>query len=171
MKTNKPTVIDNFLSQQELDRLKSEIQSPDFLWLFAEDAVDYSDDEGREIYSQYVNVMYAQDIPFNNYFGIVMDMFADKIPGFRTLIRLKSNLITKREENHITGYHIDFKDFDGSYSGIFYLNTTNAPTLFKDGDKVDCVENRFVLFPMDTMHSSTTQTDEDFRIVLNFNWF
>ena len=72
------------------------------------------------------------------------------------------------------GYHTDqniLKDRPCGKTGVFYLHTTNGPTSFKEGQKVDCVENRMVIFPADMEHSGCTHTDNLLRGVINFNWF
>ena len=57
-------------------------------------------------------------------------------------------------------------------SGILlYMNTNNGKTIFEDGEEVDSVENRMVIFPASRMHAGTTHTDAMYRCVINFNWF
>jgi hypothetical protein len=56
-------------------------------------------------------------------------------------------------------------------TAIFYINTNNGYTEFNDGTKVDSVENRMLIFPSKLSHRAVAQTDEDQRIVINFNYF
>lgn len=53
---------------------------------------------------------------------------------------------------------------------LFYFNTTDAPTVFKDGTEVECIANRLVRFPIWYIHASTTPTDVNVRFVLNLNF-
>ena len=53
---------------------------------------------------------------------------------------------------------------------VFYLNTNDGYTMFKDGTKVESVENRLVLFDSQTQHCGTSCTDKRKRVVLNINY-
>ena len=73
-------------------------------------------------------------------------------------------------------FHIDLSFMDhGRMSewrtGILYLNTNNGYTLFEDGTKIESVANRFISFPSAMSHKGTTCSDENKRIILNFNYF
>ena len=56
-------------------------------------------------------------------------------------------------------------------TAIFYLNSNNGYTEFEDGTKVESVANRFVSFPSTLKHRGTSCTDENVRVVINFNYF
>ena len=56
-------------------------------------------------------------------------------------------------------------------TAIYFLNTTNGPSVFENNKKVDCVENRIVIFPTKVLHAGSTHTDSQVRGVINFNWF
>ena len=60
---------------------------------------------------------------------------------------------------------------DNQRTGVFYLNTNNGYTYFEGGERVTSVENRLVVFPSSKRHAGTTNTDADFRCVINLNWF
>ena len=55
-------------------------------------------------------------------------------------------------------------------TAIFYLNTNNGFTEFKDGDIINSVRNRLIMFPANTSHRAVGQSDVNQRIVLNFNF-
>ena len=55
-------------------------------------------------------------------------------------------------------------------TSILYLNTNNGYTRFEDGTKVESVANRMVTFPNQMMHTGTTTTDSEYRLVLNLNY-
>ena len=61
-------------------------------------------------------------------------------------------------------------DEDKITTAIFYLNTNNGYTEFEGENRIDCVENRLVMFPAKTRHRAIGQTDVIQRIVLNFNF-
>ena len=56
-------------------------------------------------------------------------------------------------------------------TSIFYVNTNDGYTLFEDGTKVESVANRMLSFPANMRHTGTTCTDQQIRIVINFNYF
>ena len=50
------------------------------------------------------------------------------------------------------------------------MNTNNGYTRFEDGTKVESVANRMVTFPNQMMHTGTTTTDSEYRLVINLNY-
>jgi len=57
-------------------------------------------------------------------------------------------------------------------AAIYYLNTNNGYTLFKEGKKkINSVKNRMIFFDSDAYHLGTNSTDCKNRLVLNFNYF
>ena len=58
------------------------------------------------------------------------------------------------------------------WSAIFFINTNNGKTLFKNIDKeIISKENRIVIFDGRLEHTGTTCTDQRNRILINFNYF
>ena len=55
-------------------------------------------------------------------------------------------------------------------TAIFYINTNNGYTLFKDGTKVDSVQNTMLIFDGSLDHCGVSCTDQKRRIVLNINY-
>ena len=55
-------------------------------------------------------------------------------------------------------------------TAIFYCNTNDGYSLFKDGTKVKSIKNRIVIFNNDIYHTGTTCTNEKIRSVINFNF-
>ena len=88
------------------------------------------------------------------------------------ILRIKANLGTRTLTNEQGGFHVDFID-TVCKTAVFYLNTNNGHTIFDvDGEliKVDSVENRFVTFDSNIMHTGVSQTDKAARFVLNINY-
>ena len=56
-------------------------------------------------------------------------------------------------------------------TSIFYVNTNDGYTKFKDGTKVKSIANRMLTFPANMKHCGTSCTNERRRIVINFNYF
>ena len=53
---------------------------------------------------------------------------------------------------------------------IYYFNTNNGYTLFENGDKVESIRNRLIMFKSNLRHTGTTCTDKPNRYVLNINY-
>ena len=51
------------------------------------------------------------------------------------------------------------------------MNTNNGYTLFENGTKIESVANRMITFPTNMKHTGTSCTDENTRVVINFNYF
>ena len=93
------------------------------------------------------------------------------------IFHIKANLLTRSDEiiEDSSNFHVDFMEEDDVLldqwnTGIFYINSNNGYTKFKDGTIIESVANRFVSFPANTMHLETSCTDEQVRIVINFNY-
>ena len=86
----------------------------------------------------------------------------------KEIFRIKINLTMRTEKlfNHV--YHIDLPN--KCTTAIFYVNSNNGKTIFKQGDEVDSVANRMVVFNSDLEHAATSHTDEKTRVVINFNY-
>ena len=76
-----------------------------------------------------------------------------------------------RTENIIRhGFHVDVPTDYDSKTAILYLNTNNGYTEFENGQRVESVANRLVVFDSALKHTGTTCTDQKRRIVLNLNY-
>jgi hypothetical protein len=67
----------------------------------------------------------------------------------------------------VHGFHTDRKD--KHMVVLFYFNDNNGYTLFKNR-KVKSKDNRAVIFDGSLEHSSTTCTNQNYRITLNINY-
>ena len=92
-----------------------------------------------------------------------------------TLSRVMANLTVRQEKRGRSLFHVDVMAPPINYiislfTSIFYMNTTNGPTVLEDGTEIECRANRLVTFPYNTYHAGTLCTDQPFRIVINFNY-
>ena len=102
-------------------------------------------------------------------------------PSRAFLFRAKLNVIPRTGTKMHEGFHVDFEYPDvrdpsirrcpPHAVGLLYMNTTNGPTVFEDGEEIDCVENRLVIFDGLRPHTSSSCTDQKMRIALNTNYF
>ena len=69
-----------------------------------------------------------------------------------------------------SNWHSDFdnlKSTPKSKTAIYYVNTNNGYTIFKN-KKIKSEQNKMIVFNGDTKHKVKYQTDKDTRIVINF---
>jgi len=162
-------VIDNFLSDLDFMILKNNIlNNPNFLWQFNPCQVGDYDilNHDERVPFQFVHGMYRDSSPTSKYFD-TLNPFIRKLNP-QKILRIKVNLNTRTERIIEGEFHVDWK-IDHKV-GIFYLNTNNGYTIFKNGKKVNSVKNRMVLFDGSLSHAGTNCTDKQRRVVINFNY-
>tara|TARA_R100001530_G_scaffold71260_1_gene50455 strand:- start:110 stop:595 length:486 start_codon:yes stop_codon:yes gene_type:complete len=157
---------DNYLSEKDYQILYEGITS-DYFPLYFNLFKDYSDDADSLGNFQFTHSFYGS-FTKTSAFNLVAPLVEKINP--KSLIRIKLNLNPYSQELIVGNYHQDqtFK----CKGAIYYLNTNNGYTLFKEGEKkVTSVKNRIVFFDADEYHLGTNSTDCKNRLVLNFNYF
>ena len=101
-----------------------------------------------------------------SYYYSLLDACQNKL-GVKKLVRIKANLNTRTLFHRKTGWHYDFEDMTTS---ILYLNTNNGWTAIKGYGKVENVANRMVIFDSNLQHTGVTCTDQNRRVMINFNY-
>jgi len=160
-------VIDNFLPEKDWESLSNKIFSPEFPWHYG-DFVNYDNSEN---YFQFEHLFFRNFKIFSEHYEQTVKLFTDRLP-IRSISRMKANLLTRTSSSDFHGWHVDGDINDSDMiTGIYYINSTNGKTLFKNGKEIDCIANRLVVFPGNLIHSSTSCTDQKVRVVINLNWF
>ena len=158
-------VIDDFLPQDKFLLLKNTMESDDFPWLFKNE-INYSKDKKVLYKSQYIHMFECIDNQYNSiYHDLVKPIITFLAP--EKVIRVKSNSLPKTKKVLRCGWHTDNK-FHLSYSAVFYVNTNDGYTEFKNGIKINSIGNKLAIFESDVIHSATTCTNDKRRIVINF---
>ncbi len=162
-----PKVIDNFLPKVEHERVVFLLQNV-IPWFYNDHVVN-PEDRLDPIKYQMVSPIWAWG-KFHNEVCLTPELasYFERALDIRTWVRIKANLSIKNTKIIEQDLHID-GNF-GDYTAVYYINTCNGYTYFKNGKKVESVANRMVIFPRDTMHSGTTSTDS-YRQVINFNYY
>tara|TARA_B100000212_G_scaffold236917_1_gene180272 strand:+ start:95 stop:616 length:522 start_codon:yes stop_codon:yes gene_type:complete len=157
-------VIDNFIDEEEFNKLSEFMSGKHMDWYSAE-GVNFLGDG----HMQFSHVMYEHGFPREKV--AMVNAIVDKLNPF-LILRIKANLVLKTEEHVIHGMHTDLpEELDFKWlTGVYYVNTNNGYTLFENGEKVNSVANRMVIFNGREKHSSVTQTDTFRRFVINFNF-
>ncbi len=153
-------IIDDFLSEDEYHNLCSFIQDSRFPWTYGKTISESK-------FCQLTHCFYQFDVP-TQFFDNV-EFFREKL-GMASLVRIKANLnpVTETLQIHDDAWH---NDFDNMTTAIYYLNTNNGFTKFENGDKVNSVANRIVIFDSNLKHTGTSCTDSYARLLINLNYF
>jgi len=178
------SVVDDFLDPEHFLVLKETMMSALFPWFYTPYII-YKSEIDKAYKFQFTHVFYSDHYNMgesdeetralpgyqsinSEYFNLVVPLIAKL--NSRAMMRIKATLLTRTSHNTKFDYHVDY-DCDSTTS-IFYINTNDGYTEFKDGKKrIQSVENRLVTFPAGMEHTGTTCTDEKVRVVVNFNYF
>ena len=185
MEKTSTIIIDNFLAKEELAQLRNIITSLSFDWHFSP-VITYNNPEGLEQSDPgiWVHKIYDENGPFASPLAphlpsILEQLNPEFIPKHGAsavvhLARIRINLNCRLPEPYKYMYHCDMSLEDHVSAqwtaSILYINTNNGYTEFENGEKIESVANRLVSFPANIRHRGVTQTDEQTRILINFNY-
>jgi len=158
-------IIDNFLSKEVFEKLQNTLLGNNFDWYY-NSYVEYTKKPNKQF--QFIHFFFNNNWRGSNF--NLIEPIINIIKPF-SLVRIKANLLTKTENIIANEFHKDFDNVSNLTTGIFYINTCNGYTLFKDNTKVESVANRFVSFDSQLEHTGTSCTDENIRVLINFNYF
>jgi hypothetical protein len=158
-------IIDNFLSKEVFEKLQNTLLGNSFDWYY-NSFVDYKNKPNKQF--QFIHFFFNNNWRGSNF--NLIEPIINIIKPF-SLVRIKANLLTKTENIIANEFHKDFDNVKNLTTGIFYINTCNGYTIFKDGTKVESIANRFVSFDSQLEHTGTSCTDENIRVLINFNYF
>tara|TARA_B100001250_G_scaffold257971_1_gene222109 strand:- start:646 stop:1119 length:474 start_codon:yes stop_codon:yes gene_type:complete len=153
-------IIDDFLSEDEHQNLCSFIEDNRFPWT-------YGNILSTSKFNQLTHCFYQYDEPTTFFQNV--EFFRERL-DMASLVRIKANLnpVTETLQIHDDAWH---NDCNNMTTAIYYLNTNNGFTKFKNGDKVDSVANRMLIFDSNLKHTGTSCTDAYARVLLNINYF
>ena len=167
MKPNEIIIHDNFLDKKVFKELqKTLLEENSFPWYLNYNKVT------NDNVIQFTHVFYYDFAPNSPYYNNLLPFFSILQPN--AIKRVKANLTFKSNKIESYGLLQDFTDELSVYqmkTGIFYLNTTNGPTIFEKTETIKSIENRMIIFPTKMLHAGSTHTDTEVRGVINFNWF
>jgi hypothetical protein len=169
-KKNNVHVFNDFLAAEDFKIIQNLLLSDTFPWYYNNRVVN--EDEDNDDYFQFTHNFFHDVCHFSSYFDVISPILEMLSPI--SLLRIKSNLLTKTEKNIEHGFHVDFpnlKENQHPTTAILYINTNNGYTKFEDGSIIESVENRLVMFNSRLSHTGASCTDEKTRVVINFNYF
>ena len=158
-------IIDNFLDKTYFKSLQDNILGSQFPWFIS--PLTYEEEDSEK---QLVHMAYKEHKPHSNLYDNLIPCL-NKLKVF-SIFRIKANLLPRSDKRIIYDFHIDIGESPFNYkTAILYMNTNNGVTIFKDsGEEIKSVENRMIIFPGDSQHAGTTNTDKDIplRCLINF---
>ena len=160
--SEKLNIIDDFLPEDYFLELQNLMMNNTFPW-FRHNGVNDENDGDRQFTHLFYSKFQVQSSAFEKIAPIIN--FINPI----SIIRIKANLLPFTKEIHEFDYHVDVHQ--PCITAILYINTNNGYTKFESGEKIESIENRFVFFPSYIRHGGTTCSDQQDRVVINFNYF
>lgn len=163
-------IIDNFLSEEDFNRLRDTLLNPSFPWNYNPRKV-FKDKIEEEPYDfQFVHNFFIGSQKVSEYFDLVQPIF-DKL-NMTGYARTKANITPRTDTRVVYDFHTDFKYPPKlTKTGILYINTNNGPTIFEGGLEVEAIANRFVTFDSNILHAGSSCTNQNIRCVVNVNYF
>tara|TARA_R100001510_G_C7605702_1_gene170937 strand:+ start:449 stop:940 length:492 start_codon:yes stop_codon:yes gene_type:complete len=161
-------IIKNFLEKNFFQDLQKLITESEFAWFQRKTMVTGTTNNlGYFTHSFYNN----NQINCDTYFKYIIPIL-NKLNS-KAIIEVRANLTPSvffKEKN--CNFHTD-NSFNCK-TAILYLNTCDGGTEFKINNKIKFIkseENKIVIFNSNIEHRATTSQNEDFRYILNFNYF
>jgi len=165
-------IIDNYLSEELYNDIKFTLTESDFPWYLQKNhkvGKLLTPLEDSRIDFQFIHGFYRDFCFQSHYYKLLIPIIDQLKPS--ALIRIKANLTTYANKVMPFHYHIDNEEHVKCKTAIYYVNTTNGPTIFETGEEIECIGNRMIIFNSTIKHTGTTHTNEKFRCVLNFNYY
>ena len=162
-------VIDNFIHPEQFQHIQNVMLGSEFTRNYNDGIVGSDDPPGT---FQFTHTFFAAhgvtpdpDRVIKSPWLSILDPVVRQLGGSGW--RIKANMGPRTTEIRRNKFHIDFPNIK---TAVYFINTNNGLTEFQNGDKVESVANRIVIFDSNTMHTGTTCTDEKVRVLINFNY-
>ena len=156
---------EKFLHDDDFYPLRDRLLSDDFNWFHREKQVAW---DTQPFIDYFTHSIYNNHEITSDYYHLIIPFL--KKMNVRAIISIRVNLVTMKHERVVSDFHIDY-EYKDSKTAIYYLNTNNGYTEFEDGTKINCDENKLVVFNSQIKHRLASQTDKTKRVVINFNYF
>jgi hypothetical protein len=156
----------NFLPKEVFQQIKNILISDTFPWYYKSKMTTI---KGYEEKLYFLHNFYVNNQPNSEHYVLIQECL--KKLNCNSLIHARANLSLNFKERYYCNWHTD-RDFDCKIA-ILYINTNNGYTEIKDNDKVikvNCEENKIVVFDSNHLHRMVSQTDTENRVVINLNY-
>ena len=162
-------IIDNFLSKEEFENIKNFMESVDFPWFYNDLKVIRGDGQFQFTHTFFTN---TNDKGKNSSWLDMWNNYIYKINA-KECYRIKANMNIKTISHEPSLWHNDLKHNINCprKTSVFYINDNNGYTEFRNGDRIESVANRAIIFDNNLEHRGVSHTLPDhYRIVVNFNY-
>ena len=161
-------IIDDFLPQETFKTLQTFLISNHIPWYYNDSIAGINNnlDNYQLVYNFFdIRQPFKEACPckYSNFLNPLLTKLSPKY-----ILRVKANLRPRTQTPHIAQFHTDMNL--NQQTAIFYINSNDGYTLFKDDSKVYSKENRLCLFHGHTEHAGVSCTNSKVRIVLNINF-
>ena len=165
MINQKVIVKDNLLDISDHDKIQSVLLSNEFPWYYRPSQVIGKNDGSFFAHQFYwgTNVSHTIELiePIIQHLNI------------NAIVSIRANMLINKHVAKVSDWHQDFGHLDSNEikTAIYYVNTNNGYTELQGYGKIESIANRIIIFPNKTDHRAVAQTDEEARIVINFNYY
>lgn len=170
------TVIDNFLLEHDFRFIKHALLGSNISWRQSTIVgPDCQNSNLPDIYNFqlthiFLDAKNQEEMINKNTFDYIKPIVEKINPSEWYRIKMNLNPCTSKIFEH--GMHIDNPSTrNDAVTAIYYVNNNDGYTIFQNGQKIENVANRLVVFPANLYHSGTSCTDNYARIVLNLNFY
>ena len=159
-------IIDNFLDEDEFKILQQYLTNDNFTWNLLPSIANNK--QGLDQF-QLVHPFFDISKPSQTDWSPFLQPILTKLNA-QYIFRIKANLRPRTSQGVLSDFHTDMNL--NQQTAIFYLNTNNGYTKFKDNtlDDIPSVANRLITFYGHLEHCGCSATDCNNRIVLNINY-
>lgn len=159
-------IYENFLEKNSFNTLFNEMCNENFPWYFNDKITSNFKKNDLENF-QFVHVFYKQFSINSSYFHILDDLIKKINPA--SILKIKANLNPYTSKKYTSDFHID-QNFVSAKTAVFYLNSNNGETIFKNDTSILSKENTLVTFDSNILHAGTSCTDQKFKCLININY-
>ena len=152
----------NFLPNEDINFINKIMTSDSFPWYFRPTQVKNSLKD-----TPFLSHTFFYNGNKNSEFFFFIEPILKKLK-IKNILNIRANLSLRGL--FYCAWHVD--DFTKNLkhnTAIFYLNTNNGYTEFKDS-KIKCQKNKIIVFEANKEHRAVGQTDKPTRMVINFNY-
>ena len=157
---------DNVLDISDHNKIHDTLLSDEFPWFYKKEQVQGSND-----HSFFAHTFYYGIDGYNETVDLIRPLINSL--NITAVVSIRANMLINKGQAFMSDWHQDFGHLDSNEikTAIYYVNTNNGYTELRDYGKVESVANRLVTFPNKMDHRAVAQTDEESRVVINFNYY
>jgi hypothetical protein len=158
-------IIDNALPLDKAQEIHDVMLSDNFAWYGTKNITFKKPIDDKLFYM--THQFYQEGFSSSEYFVNWYSWFKE-ILNVQNIIRMKGNFYPGQKNLTVHPEHVDY--CYNNTAAIYYVNDNDGHTVI-DGEKVNSIFNRLVIFDGQTPHSSTDCTNAHARININFNYY